>query len=63
MSEEKLLEDKRSDETLGAFLGRIREYHGLSIEQLSESLRISKTNLQAIAIGKSFRWKLMSAVI
>lgn len=48
MSEEKLLEDKRSDETLGAFLGRIREYHGLSIDQLSESLRISKTNLQAI---------------
>jgi transcriptional regulator with XRE-family HTH domain len=40
------------DERVGSYLRRIREAHGLELEQLSKSIRLSKSILQAIEENK-----------
>lgn len=56
MTVEKNFEDKRPDETLGAFLLRVRESRNLTVEQLASATRLSKVNL--LAIEKS-DWKAL----
>lgn len=48
------VEPKNSDESLGAYLKRIRESKGLSLEDLSQKTRISLEHLQRIEAGE---WK------
>ena len=42
------IEEKSSDEKLGAYLKRVRESSGLSLDDLSQKTRISIANLQNI---------------
>ncbi len=46
------VEPKTSDEPLGAYLKKIRESKGLSLEDLSQRTRISLKNLQQIEAGE-----------
>ena len=46
------LEGKAAEETLGAYLKRIRESKGLSLEEFAQKTRISETHLQEIEAGE-----------
>ncbi len=46
------VETKASDESLGAFLKRVRESRGLSLEDLSQKTRIPQEHLQKIEAGE-----------
>lgn len=48
------IEEKRSDESLGAYLARVREAHAMTIEQLSAATKIAVQHLSAIEAGN---WK------
>ena len=52
------IEDKRPDERLGAYLARVREAKGLTVEELATVTKLTVKNITLIESGD---WKAFSA--